>query len=52
MRNRSLTAFIVGAHGSVIGCGTMLQAGKACFLSPLRSLDSSIDLILRAAGWL
>jgi hypothetical protein len=34
------------ARGSVIGCGTMLEAGRSRVRFPMRSLDFSIDLIL------
>jgi ribosomal protein L34 len=40
------------ARGSVIGSGTMLQAGRSRVLFPMRSLDFPVDLILPAALWL
>jgi hypothetical protein len=41
----------VGARGSVVGWGTMLQAGRSRARIPMRSLDFSIDLILAPALW-
>jgi hypothetical protein len=40
-----------GAHGSVLGWGTMLQAGRSRVRFSKRSLDFPIDLILPAALW-
>jgi hypothetical protein len=40
-----------GARVSVVGWGTMLQAGKSRDQKSIRSLDISIDLILPAALW-
>jgi hypothetical protein len=40
-----------GARGSAVGWGTILQAGRSRVRFPMRSLDSSIDLILPAALW-
>jgi hypothetical protein len=40
-----------GARGGVVGLGIMLQAGRSRFRFPMRSLDSSIDLVLSAALW-
>jgi hypothetical protein len=42
---------IQGARGSVVGSGTMLQAGKSRVPFPMRPLDFSIDLTLPAALW-
>jgi hypothetical protein len=42
---------VVGARGSVVRSGTMLQAGRSRDRVPMRSLDFSIDLILSAAIW-
>jgi hypothetical protein len=39
------------ARGSVVGWGTMLQAGRSRVRIPMRSLDFSIDLILPVALW-
>jgi hypothetical protein len=40
-----------GAHGSVVGWGTMLQAGRSRVPFPMRSFDFSIDLKFPAALW-
>jgi hypothetical protein len=40
-----------GTSGSVVGWGTMLQAGKSRVRFPMTSLDFSIDVILLAALW-
>jgi hypothetical protein len=40
-----------GGRGSVVGCGTMLQAGRSPVGFPMRSMDFSIDLIFSAALW-
>jgi hypothetical protein len=40
-----------GAHSSVVGWGTMLQAGQSQVRFPIRSLDFSIGLILPAPLW-
>jgi hypothetical protein len=42
------TFFYLGARGSVDGWDTVLQAGRSRVRFPMRSLDFSIDLILRA----
>jgi hypothetical protein len=42
---------IQGARGSVVGWGTMLQAGRSRVRISMRSLDFSIDLIVPAALW-
>jgi hypothetical protein len=41
--------YYLGARGSVVGQGTILQARKSRVRFPMRSLDFSIDLILPAA---
>jgi hypothetical protein len=38
-----------GSRGSVLGWCTMLQSGRSRFRIPMRSLDFSVDVILRAA---
>jgi hypothetical protein len=40
-----------GVCGSVVGRGTMLQAGRSRVRIPMRSSDFPIDLILPAALW-
>jgi hypothetical protein len=39
----------MGARGSVVGSGTMVQAGRSRVQVPIRSLDFSIGLILPVA---
>jgi hypothetical protein len=46
-----LSATTVGAHGSIVGWGTVLQAGRSLVWFSIRSLDFSIYLILSAALW-
>jgi hypothetical protein len=41
----------VGARGSIVGWGTMLQVGKLTVRFPIRPLDFSIYLILPVALW-
>jgi hypothetical protein len=41
----------VGAGGSIVGRGTMLQAGMSRFRFRLKSLDFLFDLIIPAALW-
>jgi hypothetical protein len=41
----------MGARGSVVGWGTVLQAGRSRVRFPMRPLDFSIALILPAALW-
>jgi hypothetical protein len=43
--------YLLWARGSVVGWGTMLQAGRSRVRIPMRSLDFSIDLTLPAALW-
>jgi hypothetical protein len=45
------TGCLKGAHGSVVGWGTMLQAGKLQVRFLMRSLHFLIDLIVPAALW-
>jgi hypothetical protein len=45
------TSLLVGARGSVVGWGTMLQAGRSRVRFPMRPLHFSIDRILPAALW-
>jgi hypothetical protein len=42
---------LLGARGSIVGWGTMLQTGRSRVGFPMRSLDFSIDLIFPAAIW-
>jgi hypothetical protein len=41
-----------GARSSVVGSGTMLQAGGSQVRTPMWSLDFPVDLILPAVVWL
>jgi hypothetical protein len=47
----NVSSFLQGACGSVVGWGTMLQAGRSRVRFPLRSFEFSIDLILPPALW-
>jgi hypothetical protein len=40
-----------GARGSIVGWGTLLQAGRSRVQFPMRPMDFSIHLILPAALW-
>ena len=40
-----------GAHGSAVGWGIVLQAGRSWVRFPMESLEFSIDVILPAALW-
>jgi hypothetical protein len=44
-----LSIYVMTLRGSVVGCGTMVQAGRSRVRFPMRLLDFSIDLILPAA---
>jgi hypothetical protein len=44
-------SFNMGVCGSIVGWGTMLQAGRSHVPLTMRSLDFSIGLILPAALW-
>jgi hypothetical protein len=48
-RNRNVYKYNMGALGSLVGWGTMLQAGRSRVQFPISSLEFSIDLILPAA---
>jgi hypothetical protein len=51
-RNNKMRLHLINiSFGSVVGCGTMLQAGRSRVWFPVRSLDFSIYLILPAALW-
>jgi hypothetical protein len=43
--------YALGAHGRVVGEGTVLQAGRSRVRFQMGSLYFSIDLILLAALW-
>ena len=43
--------YYVGARGSAVGWGTVLQAGRSRIRSPMVSLEFFVDLILPAALW-
>jgi hypothetical protein len=43
--------YIYGPLGSVVGYCNMLQSGRSRVRFPMRSPDSSIDLLLPAALW-
>jgi hypothetical protein len=49
--NLVLLQLLKRTHGSTVGWGTMLQAGRSWVQIPMRSLDFSIYLILLAALW-
>jgi hypothetical protein len=49
--NIRLLLFLLEARGSVIGWGTMLQAGKSRVPFPMGSLNLPVDIILPAALW-
>jgi hypothetical protein len=51
LRRKSVSKLLLGARGSIVGWGTMLQAGGSQVPFPMRSLDFSINLILPAALW-
>jgi hypothetical protein len=38
-------------HGSIVGWGIMLQAGRSWVWFPMRSLDFTVNLILPTALW-
>jgi hypothetical protein len=42
----------MGARGSIVGWGTMLQVGRSRVRFVMKSLDFSVNLILPAALWL
>jgi hypothetical protein len=48
---RCLLTFEVNIRGSVVGWGTMLQAGRPRVRFPMRSLDFSINLLLTVTLW-
>jgi hypothetical protein len=46
-----LDILCIGARGSIVGCGTLVQAGRLRIRVPMRLLNFSIDHILPAALW-
>jgi hypothetical protein len=51
LKHRYNTLFMKGAHGSVVGWGTMLQAGRSRGSIPDEVTGFSIGLILPAVLW-